>query len=320
MHAVSRRRESVGGVSPNLAAVALVDSGNGLQADDLKAEVGLACELTHGGMASKRSQLDVSVPRRGLRPGRQTSVMFDPSRIPNDHIGCRADLIVGATPDDPTPNRFSAQSSDLTRAGHPTVRQSPDDVLVQLKSAKPGLKLGVQSVTSPNPLREAERLQTTQSASGQGRPGVGSPHSIVDEPITFGRCKESSIQPREAIGLGLAPDSTLRLHAREITQKLLRHLLGPRPKSVGDVVAWDDKVPSALATPADHNMSMGLIGIEMTDREPLQARLTQILAHASHDLARVALQVRDPIAVLRRDDEAEVMSIVSPRPRHGRSG
>lgn len=64
---------------------------------------------------------------------------------------------------------------------------------------------------------------------------------------------------------------------------------------------------------------MRLVSVEMGDGEPLQFRFAEVVGHTSHRLLREASQVHDAVAVLWRNDEAEVMAILRPGPgRHAR--
>lgn len=57
---------------------------------------------------------------------------------------------------------------------------------------------------------------------------------------------------------------------------------------------------------------MRLIGVEMAGGEPSELRLPEVVGDPAHDLSRVIAQVVDPIPMLRRDDEAEVVPVRAP--------
>ncbi|MNL23604.1 hypothetical protein D3C87_1449990 [compost metagenome] len=59
-------------------------------------------------------------------------------------------------------------------------------------------------------------------------------------------------------------------------------------------------------------MGVRLIRVVMTDRHPREFRFAEVGAHPAHDIAHVVLKVGDPVAMLRRDDEAEMVPMLGP--------
>ncbi|MNN39670.1 hypothetical protein D3C81_1537180 [compost metagenome] len=126
-----------------------------------------------------------------------------------------------------------------------------------------------------------------QTAPRQSGPGVSTTHGVRDHPIPVHRRQKPPIETGEAVPLGLAPDAPFGVEAGKIAQTLLRSLLGPSPKTIGDVVAGDDQVASVRSPPRHQDMGMGLIGVEVTDRHPRQVRLAEVGADPSHHVAGV---------------------------------
>ena len=76
-------------------------------------------------------------------------------------------------------------------------------------------------------------------------------------------------------------------------------MLGTQPHSVGDVVLRNDEILAGVIAAADENVAVGVAGVEMIDRDPIQSR-AQIRLHLPHHVAREAAQIGQPIAVLWR--------------------
>jgi len=153
-----------------------------------------------------------------------------------------------------------------------------------------------------------------QPSPRQRRPGVGHTHAVLHHPVRIHRRQQPPVKSREPIRPGFPPDAPFRLHPRQVAEPLLRHLLRPRPEAVADVVARDDQVPSIPSPPPHEYMGVRLVRVVMTGRRPVQIRLPKVRRDPPHDLPHIALQVVDPVAVLRRDDEAEMMPILAPAP------
>src|SRR5450631_1989900 len=86
--------------------------------------------------------------------------------------------------------------------------------------------------------------------------------------------------------------------------------LRPQPHAVGDVVLGDDEVLAEIVPPADDDVAVGVAGIEVVDRDPIQPG-AQIPLHLPHHVAGEGTQIREVIAVLRGDDEAELVAVLS---------
>jgi hypothetical protein len=94
----------------------------------------------------------------------------------------------------------------------------------------------------------------------------------------------------------------------------LRAFVGAQPDPVGDVVLGDDQVLSRSSAPG-HDMAVRMAGVEVLhDRDPVEP-CAEILFHLPHHVAGEAAQVRQPIAILRRNDEPELANTQrQPRP------
>ncbi len=84
--------------------------------------------------------------------------------------------------------------------------------------------------------------------------------------------------------------------------------LGAGTDTVGDIVPGDDEVVAALILAAQDDMGMRMTGVEVIDRHPVEPG-AQVLFHVGHQPPHQGLQVFVPVAVLGRDDEAELMTV-----------
>ena len=86
---------------------------------------------------------------------------------------------------------------------------------------------------------------------------------------------------------------------------------GPRTltHSMGDVLTSDDQVIAVGIFATQQYVCMGPISVPMVGSYPVEL-CTQILLHLRHQAACEALKVCNGMAVLRGDDEAEMMSVV----------
>jgi hypothetical protein len=163
-------------------------------------------------------------------------------------------------------------------------------------------------------LGQAIALQGLQAANAQ-RPievpmdlaGLG---PRVQHPLLRLRlCQHGPIDAGEALGrdlgLELGPQLPIKLWA-----KLERRpFLGAQPNAVGDVVLRDDEVLPPVVAPANEDVAVGVTGVEVVDRNPIELG-AEILLHLPHHIAGEGTQVREPITVLRSDDEAKLMAVL----------
>src|SRR6185437_5264686 len=77
---------------------------------------------------------------------------------------------------------------------------------------------------------------------------------------------------------------------------------------MGDVFAGDDEVLTAIVFAADNDMGVGMTRVEMIGGNPLKLG-AEVLFHLGHQSADQRLQVLVLVAILRRDNEAELVAI-----------
>lgn len=80
----------------------------------------------------------------------------------------------------------------------------------------------------------------------------------------------------------------------------------------GDIVAGDDQIVTMIILAAQHDMRVRMAGVEVIDRRPVELR-AEIFFHTRHQAAGERLQVFIIRAILRCDDETELVAVtVSP--------
>src|SRR3546814_15327205 len=84
---------------------------------------------------------------------------------------------------------------------------------------------------------------------------------------------------------------------------------GALAQAVADIVARNDEILAPIIPAAHDDMGMGMAGVEMIDRDPVELR-PKILFHPRHQPAGQWLQILIVRAVLGADDEAELMAVV----------
>ena len=122
-----------------------------------------------------------------------------------------------------------------------------------------------------------------------------------------------AVEPGEAVLLHLLAELLLHLPFGLGAEFQGDDLGGPRPDAVGDVVAGDVENLPVLGDPADHDMGMGMAGVVVIDRDPVQPGL-QVVLHLVHEGAGEVPQVPQLRPVLGRDDQAELMAVLPAAP------
>ena len=117
-----------------------------------------------------------------------------------------------------------------------------------------------------------------------------------------------AVDPGEAVGRDLRAKLLAQLQVALRPQLQGRPLLGPQARAVGDVVLGDDEVLAEIILAPDDDVTVGMSGVVVVDGHPFEPR-PQIGLHLGHHIASKAAQVRQPHAVLRRDDHAEGMPV-----------
>lgn len=78
---------------------------------------------------------------------------------------------------------------------------------------------------------------------------------------------------------------------------------------MADIVAGHHQVLAAVVPAAHDHVGVGMTGVEMVDRNPVQLG-AEVPLHLLHEIADDRFEVSQPLAVLSRDDEAELMRVI----------
>jgi hypothetical protein len=119
------------------------------------------------------------------------------------------------------------------------------------------------------------------------------------------------VDPGEALGGYLGREFLAQFEVRLRSQFQGRPLLGAQPHAIGNVVLGNNEILARVVLAADDDMTVRMAGIEMIDGDPIELR-SKVLCYLAHDVAGEAAKVGKPVAILGRDDEAELMAVLPP--------
>src|SRR5262249_39910226 len=71
-----------------------------------------------------------------------------------------------------------------------------------------------------------------------------------------------------------------------------------------------------VVAPANEDVAVGMAGVEVVDRDPIEPGV-EILLHLPHHIAGEGAQVGEPIATLRGEDEAKLVAVLPTAPDNG---
>ncbi len=151
-----------------------------------------------------------------------------------------------------------------------------------------------------------------QPATRQSGPGLAPAYAIGDHAIGRRSGQQTAVQGGKTISFRLSPNPPLSLHAAQISEPLLRQLLRPGSDAVTNVGAGNHHVATVGPQAPHKDVGVRLGGVEMADGQPVKLRLAEIVSHPAHHLANISWQVDEAVTMLRRDDEAEVVTVVAP--------
>src|SRR5712675_1041923 len=176
-----------------------------------------------------------------------------------------------------------------------------DDIAALAHLAQGGLQFSAQLPAArrglagkPHSLQLAKPRQPQRAVGDAARIGRRVPE--VHETLA-GLGDQRSIDPGEAILVDLGRELALLLDRGDRTEFERHKLACPLANAVGDVIAVDD------------DMNMGVAGIKMVHRDPIELR-SQVSFEFAHEVAGVAREITEAHTVLRRDDDAKLVAIV----------
>jgi hypothetical protein len=156
-------------------------------------------------------------------------------------------------------------------------------------------------------LRQAEPPQRLETAGLHGlvrRRQLA--RAACDKDAVLRPRHQRMVQAGEALQLDLARELLQPLQIALRAELQHHERLGTGAHTMTDVVARDDKIPPMVVAAADHDVRVRVAGVEVVDRHPVELRV-EILLHLPHQIADERFEVLEATAVLRRDDEAELV-------------
>src|SRR6266481_2538279 len=170
----------------------------------------------------------------------------------------------------------------------------------QLPAARRGL------AGRPHSFQLAKPRQPQRAVGNAVR--IGRRVSKVHETLA-GLGDQRPIDAGEAILIDLGRELALLLDRGDRTQFERHQLACPLANAMGDVVAIDDQILAQLIPAVDDDVNMGMAGIKMVHRHPIELR-SQVSFEFAHEIAGEAGQVAELRAFLRRDDDAKLVAII----------
>lgn len=162
---------------------------------------------------------------------------------------------------------------------------------------------------------EAIALQTPHAAEQQ-RPvlsdeiggAVAGPE--IDGALLALLGEQHLVEPRQPLGRNFVREFRLKLDLALMTEFQRDQFARPVTNAMGDIVSGDVQDAAVVEHAPDNDMGMGMVGVVMVDGDPVEARL-EVLLHLPHEVAGEGPQVGHVARVLRRDDEAELMTVLA---------
>jgi hypothetical protein len=122
--------------------------------------------------------------------------------------------------------------------------------------------------------------------------------------------EDRPVEPGEPLLVDLAFELADRVELGLRPKLPRKEIACPLPHAVGNVVAGDHEVLAAFVLAAEYDMGMWMPRVEMIHGHPVELG-AEILLHLPHQIADEGLEIGELGAVLGRDNEAELVAILS---------
>src|SRR5882672_6524939 len=185
-------------------------------------------------------------------------------------------------------------------AALPQLAQGRLQFFAQLPTARRGL------TGKPHSFQLAKPRQPQRAVGDAARIGRRVPE--VHETLA-GLGDQRPIDAGEAVLIDLGRELALLLDFGDRTEFERHQFACPLANALGDVIAVDDQILVQLISAVDDDMDMGMAGIKMVHRDPIELR-SQVTFEFAHEVAGEAREITEAHTVLRRDDDAELVAIV----------
>ncbi len=128
--------------------------------------------------------------------------------------------------------------------------------------------------------------------------------------------EQGAIEGGEPLLLDLSSQPSFDLTITSWTEVQADDLGGAFTHAMAEVLAGDDQVLAAVVLAAQDDMGVGMAGVVVVDRHPVELR-PEVLFHLLHQPPREVLEVGVFDRVLGRDDEPELMAVTLAAPQEG---
>ena len=199
--------------------------------------------------------------------------------------------------------------------GHRPVHRL-DDVAALAHRSEHVFRIGRQRPAERSFLRcklhtfELPRPRDQQLTMSALEVGAGIVHAKVDHAV-LGAADQRPVETGQAFGLDFVLQLPLHLLLGLRTEVAGQHLARSVPDAVGKIVAGDVEDFPVLGDAAYDDMDVRMAGVVMIDGHPIERR-AEIGFHPRHDIPCERLQVLIGRAVLRREDDPELMAVLQP--------
>src|SRR6516225_319051 len=184
---------------------------------------------------------------------------------------------------------------ELLQGGLGTIRDHP----------LPGFNLVRQAITFQK-LHSADH-DPTVLAKCVGRPFSRSEVNYPPFPL-LGR--DHLVEPGPPFRLNLSLQLGLKFELTLVSEFQGHQFGSAITDAIGDIISGDIEDTAFLQNATNDDVGMGMAGVVMIDRNPVEARI-EVLLHLPHEVAREAFQIGHFVGVFGRYDKAELMPIVS---------
>ena len=121
---------------------------------------------------------------------------------------------------------------------------------------------------------------------------------------------EHPVQSRPSFGPDVPHQGGRPLAPSGRAELQFRQGLGARPDAPADVVPVDHQIRAVLQPSAQDDVDVGVGGVPVIDRDPVEPG-PQVRLDAGHEVPRIGAQIRQLARVLGRDDEAEMVAVIT---------
>jgi len=159
-------------------------------------------------------------------------------------------------------------------------------------------------------LGEAKALQGPEAANTQGPlHGVELLGGGDREDACLGSGDEGPVKAGQALLADLVEELLNAFHLGLGTPLEGDEGLGASAHPMGDVVPCHHEVATVLVAPADHNVGVGVTGVEMVHSRPVELGV-EVALHLGQEVANEGLEVGEARPLVGGDDEAELVRVL----------